>query len=171
MRGLIAEQRGDLLAAERLLLDALASNQTLGSQANQMTLLGDLGAVAQRLQHFERAADYYQRSLDLAEQLGSQPQQAICANNLGLLSLERSWPAQARQWFERELELATALDRLDLQSYARLGLARVLEIDYRFADALELAEQALALQEQLESHDRAAAEQLVGRLRRRAERR
>lgn len=171
MRGLIAEQRGDLLAAERLLLDALASYQRVGSPANQMTLLGDLGAVAQRLQHFDRAADYYQRSLGLAEQLGSQPQQAICANNLGLLSLERSWPAQARQWFERELELATDLDRLDLQSYAQLGLARVLEIDYRFAEALALAEQALALQEQLESLDRAAAEQLVGRLRRRGERR
>ena len=103
----------------------------------------------------------------MAEQLDNHEQQAICTNNLGLLELDRGRPSQARGWYERGLALANKLDRSDLIAYAQHGLARVLELEWRYHDALALAEQALAVQERLHDRDLEATQQLVDRLRRR----
>ncbi len=154
LHGLVAEQRGDLAAAERLFVEALALYREVKIPANQITILCDLGEVAQRLKQIDRADGYYQHALELAEQLGSQEHQAICANNLGLLALDRSRPSQARAWYERGLNLARAIRRDDLLAYAQHGLARVLEAEWRYDEALALAEQALELQERLQDRDR-----------------
>ncbi len=167
LHGLVAEQRGDLAAAERLFVEALALYREVKIPANQITILCDLGEVAQRLKQIDRADGYYQHALELAEQLGSQEHQAICANNLGLLALDRSRPSQARAWYERGLNLARAIRRDDLLAYAQHGLARVLEAEWRYDEALALAEQALELQERLQDRDREVTRQFVVRLRRR----
>jgi tetratricopeptide (TPR) repeat protein len=167
LHGLIAERRGDLEAAERYLIEALAMYRELKILPNQITILCDLGALAQRLKQIDRADGYYQHGLELAEQLGSQEHQAICANNLGLLAWERSRPSQARAWYERGLNLAFAIGRHDLLAYAQCGLARVFEAEWRYDEALDLAEQALELQEQLEEPSREVTRELVQRLRRR----
>jgi tetratricopeptide (TPR) repeat protein len=167
LQGLVAEQRGDLAAAERLFVEALAMYRELKIVSNQITILCDLGAVAQRLKQIDRADGYYQHALELAEQIGSQEHQAICANNLGLLAWDRSRPSQARAWYERGLNLALAIGRHDLVAYAQYGLARVLEVEWRYDEALDLAEQALELQENLRDRDREVTRELVMRLRRR----
>jgi len=167
LHGLVAEQRGDLEAAERWLVEALTLYRELKIASNQVTILCDLGGLAQRLKQIDRADGYYQHGLELAEQLGSKEHEAICANNLGLLALDRSRPSQARTWYERGLNLAFAIGRHDLVAYAQYGLARVLEGEWRYDEALDLAEQALELQERLQDRDREAIRQLVVRLRRR----
>jgi tetratricopeptide (TPR) repeat protein len=167
LRGLVAEQRGDLAVAERLFSEALAEYRELGNQANQAMILSDLGSIAQSLKQIERASGYYAQALELAEQLDNHEQQAICTNNLGLLELDRGRPSQARGWYERGLALANRLGRSDLIAYAQHGLARVLELEWRYHDALALAEQALAVQERLHDRDLEATQQLVDRLRRR----
>jgi hypothetical protein len=168
LQGLVAEQQGQVEAAERLFVESLATYRELKIPANQVAILCDLGSVAQRQKQLDRADGYYQHALELAEQLGSQEHQALCANNLGLLWLERGRPAQARSWYERGRSLALAIGRDELVAFALSGLARVLEGEYRYREALELAEQALALQERAQTRDREATRQLIARLRMRA---
>ena len=168
LQGLVAEQQGQVEAAERLFVESLATYRELKIPANQVAILCDLGSVAQRQKQLDRADGYYQHALELAEQLGSQEHQALCANNLGLLWLERGRPAQARSWYERGRNLALAIGRDELVAFALSGLARVLEGEYRYREALELAEQALALQERAQTRDREATRQLIARLHMRA---
>jgi len=168
LRGLIAQQRGDLDEAERRYKEALAAYRALGEESDEAIELNDLGNVARQREDYKKAERYFRQALALAEKLEDEEGQAVRAGNLGLLALDQGRPDEARAWFERELTLAREVGRRDLVASAQYGLARVLEEEGRYAEALPLAEEALRIREQLRHRDLEVTRRLVARLREKA---
>jgi tetratricopeptide (TPR) repeat protein len=99
------------------------------------------------------------------ERLDDKESQALYSGKLALLNLDRKRYAEARPWCERELALAKEVKRPDLLAQAQIALARVLEYEGDYAEALTMAEQALALRERMGQTGLKAAHELVNRLR------
>lgn len=167
LRGLVAEQRGDLEGAERIYTEALEECRTLGRKADEASILNDLAEVCFRRRDYEHAEKHYRQALALAEEMGDKEDQATFAGNLGNLALVQNNLAEAHRWYEHELKLAREAERYDLVSRAQSGLAYVLEKEGRHAEALPLAEEALQISERLRNRIRAGAgtRELVTRLR------
>jgi tetratricopeptide (TPR) repeat protein len=170
LRGLVAQQRGDLAEAERLFTEALAVYRDLGMKANRALVLNDLGSLARARKEYNQAENYYHQALALVEEAGYKTSQAISSSGLALLALARGLPAEARPWYERELALAKELGWLSLVANAQEGLAKVLEKEGRPAEALPLAEEALRIRERLREWTLDWTRQLVTRLREKAAR-
>lgn len=164
MRGMVAQQRGDLDEAERLLTEALTAHRDLGEETSQAIVLNDLGALTRERQDYDRAEGYYREALKIHEKLGETTYKTTVLGNLGSLALYRGRPAEAREWFERELPLAQEVGRQSLIAQAQSGLARVLEEEGRPAEALPLAQAALQIEDRSRSKDLEKARQLVARL-------
>ena len=168
MRGLAAEQRGELAEAERLYTEALSAYRKLKAPDNEATVLDGLGSIARALKAYDRAEGYYRQALAIAEGQKNREHEATFSGNLGNLALSRGRPAEARPWFERELPLAREVGRQDLVAQAQSGLARVLEEEGRPREALPLAEDALRISERLRDQNLEWTRQLVARLREKA---
>ncbi|MEH1770548.1 MAG: tetratricopeptide repeat protein [Nostoc sp.] len=125
--------------------------------------------VVDALKQGEGRASYYKQALAIGEKLGNKANQAACCSSLGLLALDRDRPTEARPWYERELALAQEVGRQSLVADAQGGLARVLEKEERYAEALPLALAALEIRERLREEGLDFSRQLVERLRCKAE--
>jgi tetratricopeptide (TPR) repeat protein len=79
--------------------------------------------------------------------------------------LDRDRPAEARRWYERSLLLAQQIGQRSSIAAAQAGLARVLEREGRYAEALTQAQAALQIREQLRDQGLAWTQALVARLR------
>ena len=167
-QGQIAQQRQNWAEAERLYQEALAIYRELGDEEVEAIALNDLGSVAQEQKEYDRAESYFKQALAIAEKLGLKQEQAYISGNLGSIALECDRPTEARLWYERELTLAKEVGRQDLVAHAQSGLARVLEAEGRYAEALSLAQSALEIREQLRDQNLDWTRQLVERLRRKA---
>ncbi|MFN6570030.1 tetratricopeptide repeat protein [Dendronalium sp. ChiSLP03b] len=168
LQGHIAKQRQHWAEAERMYQEALAIYRELGNEEDEAISLNDLGAVAQQQGHYDRAESYYKQALAIEEKLGNKEKQATYCSNLGLLALDRNRPSAARPWYERQLALAQEVGQQDSVAYAQAGLARVLEKERRYVEALPLAQAALEIRERLRHQDLDWTRQLVERLRRKA---
>lgn len=165
LRGLVAEQRGALDEAEQLYSEALEASRIHGKETDEASILNDLGDLSARRQNYERANTCYQDVLAIMERLDDKESQALYSGKLALLNLDRKRYAEARPWCERELALAKEVKRPDLLAQAQIALARVLDYEGDYAEALSMAEQALALRERMGQTGLKAAHELVNRLR------
>ncbi len=168
LQGVIAQQRKDGAEAERLYQEALAIYRELKDEKCEAIALNDLGGVMRSQRQYDHAESYYKEALAIEEKRGDKQGQAAYCGNLGLLALDRDRPSEARPWYERELALAQEVGRQDLVASAQVGLARVLEKEGRYADALPLAQAALDIQEHLRDQGLDFSRRLVERLRRKA---
>jgi tetratricopeptide (TPR) repeat protein len=168
MRGLIAEHRGDFDEAERLYQEVLATDRARGSEEDIAVDLHDLADLARQRENYEHAESYCQEALKLAEKIRNREYQAIFLNKLGLLALDREHPIQARSWFEQGLDLAREVGNLQQIACAQKGLARVMEADGCYREALALAEEALRIHERLRHSNLDETRQLITRLREQA---
>ncbi|MEH2306693.1 tetratricopeptide repeat protein [Nostoc sp.] len=167
-QGNIAEQRRDSAEAKRLYQEALVIYRELGDEECEAIALNDLGRVARSLGDFDRAESYYKQALAISEKLGNRGSQANFCGSLGLLALNRDRPTEARPWYERELALAQEIGQQTLIADAQSGLARFLEEEGRYAEALPLALTALEIRERSRDQGLDWTRQLVERLRRKA---
>ncbi len=167
LRGLLAQQRGDLDEAERLYTEALETCRDLGERADEAIVLNDLGALMRKRKKYDRAEGYYRAALEIAEKSDLRESQAYITGNLGLLALARERWDEARAYFERALPLAQEVGRKTTIAFAKWGLARVLEEEGRYAEALPLAEESLRIRERLRHMDVDESRELVARLRER----
>ncbi len=171
--GLVAEQRGDLQQAEQFYNQALDGCRNEGKPSDEISILNDLGDVARRQQQYDRAEEYYLQLFAKLEEMKDKANQAIYAGKLGILNLDRlefigltrTRIVDARKWYELEMNLAQEAGRQDLVAQAQSGLARVLEKEGKYTEALPLAEQALQTRERLRHHGRMGTRELVMRLR------
>ncbi len=128
--GEIARARGSLDAAGRRFQEAL---ETPGaSDKTRAAALNNLGEIARAGRRFDRALDYYRRSLALNEKLDYKPGLAANLANIGAVHLARGRGAEAVGWLERgHRAVFEAGDRLALpailttlgQAYAAAGQA------------------------------------------------
>jgi tetratricopeptide (TPR) repeat protein len=167
-QGNIAEQRQDWAEAERLYQEASAIYRELEDEDCEAIALNDLGGFARSQGHYDRAESYYKQALAIKEKLGNKEGQATYCCNLGLLALVRDRPTEARPWYDRVLTLAEEVGRQDLVATAKSGLARVLEEEGRYSEALSLALDALKVRERLRDQNLDWTRQLVERLQRKA---
>jgi len=164
LRGLVAQQRGDLEEAERLYTEVLAVYRDLGKEARQASVLNSLGSVLREQKKYARAEGYFREALALAEKIGNREYQTNFLGSLGVLALDRGRVDEAHEWFERALPLAEEMGRQDLIARAKWGLARVLEEEGRVAEALPLARAALKIRERLGDRSVESSRELVARL-------
>ncbi|MEH2080361.1 MAG: tetratricopeptide repeat protein [Nostoc sp.] len=169
LQGIIAHQRKDWVEAERLSQEALAIYRKLGDEEWEANALNDLGTVAQSQGHYDRAESYFKEALAIEEKRAGKTMHIAYLGNLGNLALNRNRPLEARLWYERELALAQEVGRQSLVAGAKAGLARVLEEEGRYTEALLLAQSALEIRERLRHKSLDWTRQLVKRLRRKAE--
>ncbi len=165
MRGLVAHQRKDFDAAERLCQDALAIYRDLKSDEDIADVLNGLGGLELERKHYDAAERYYREGLMLNEKLQNKEGMATQYGNLGLLALNRQRWAEAREWYEKALPWAREVGQQNLIASAQNGLAHVHEKDRRADLALPLAQEALAIDERLRSSNLGATKMLVERLR------
>ncbi|MEA5606156.1 tetratricopeptide repeat protein, partial [Nostoc sp. UHCC 0252] len=153
---------------ERLSQETLAIYRELKDEECEAIILNDLGGVTQKQGQYDRAEFYYKQALVIEEKRGGKAMQVAYLGNLGNLALERDHPTEARLWYERGLALAQEVGRQDLVAHAQSGLARVLEKEGHYTEALPLALAALKIQERLRNKGLDFSRQLVERLRRKA---
>ncbi len=165
LSGLVAEQRGDLDAAERLYAEALVACRTFGERKDETSLLNDLGDLAIRRKYYHVAEEYYRQAYDIYERQGETMDQLLMCSNLANLSLVRNRFDDARSWYELQFTLARKAGRQDLAARAQSGLARVLEKEGRYKEALSLAQESLQTRERLRHRDLDGTRELVARLR------
>ncbi|MEH2455110.1 tetratricopeptide repeat protein [Nostoc sp.] len=168
LQGNIAAQRKDWAEAERLYQEALAIYRELEDEKVEAIALNNLGGVALSRGQYDRAESYYKQALAIEEKLGNKEKQATYCASLGNLALDRDRPREARPWYERELALAQEVGRQDRVADAQSGLAKVLEEEGHYAEALPLALAALEIQERLRDQNLDWTRRLVERLRRKA---
>lgn len=165
LKGLVAEQRGDLAGAAALYTEALNACRELPDKPDEASILNDLGEISMRQRNYDRAEVCYKQALAAAEKAGDKESQAIFSGNLGNLFLVRGNLADAQRWYSHERTLAHEVGRADLVSRAQSGLSVVLEKEGRYAEALPLAEEALQIRERLRARTREGTRELVDRLR------
>ncbi len=165
LRGLIAEQRGDLPEAERRLPRRWPTFARRSMKPPRPSCSTTWAAWRGRRRGMSAQRDTIARHWRLTERRGNKEGESSFSVNLGRLALDRGRPAEARPWFERALRLAREVGRQDLVADAQWGLARVLEEEEKFAEALPLAEEALRVRERLGHMNIGSARELVERLR------
>ncbi|MEH2191894.1 MAG: tetratricopeptide repeat protein [Nostoc sp.] len=168
LQGNIASQRKNWIEAERFHQETLAIYRELEDEECEALALNDLGSAARSQGQYDRAESYFKEALAIAIKLGLKDQETYLSGNLGLLALDRDRPTEARSWYKRELDLAQQVGRQDLVATAQCGLARVLEEEGHYAEALPLALAGLEIQERLRDQSLDFSRQLVERLRRKA---
>ena len=166
VQGVIAERRQDWAEAERLYQEALVIYRKLGNEKREAIVLTDLGRFALLQGQYDRAESYFKQGLVIEEKLGNKEKQADSYGHLGLLALNRNRPTEARSWYDRELALAQKVGQQNSVAHAQSGLARVLEEEGRYAEALPLAQAALEIRERLRYRNLDFSRQLVERLQR-----
>jgi len=166
LQGLIAQQRQNWAEAKRLYQEALAIYRELGDEEVQAIALNNLGVVAQKQKQYDRAESYYKQALAINEKRGDKAKQATCSGDLGNVALDRDRPTEACLWYECQLALAKEVGRQDQVAAAQAGLARVLEEEGHYAEALSLAQSALEIRDRLRDQDLDWTRRLVERLRR-----
>lgn len=165
LSGLVAEQRGDVDEAERLYAEALVACRTFNERKDETSLLNDLGDLAIRRKYYNVAEEYYRQAYDIHERKGETMDQLLMCSNLANLSLVRNKFDEARSWYELQFTLARKAGRQDLAARAQSGLARVLEKEGRYKEALSLAQESLQTRERLRHRDLDGTRELVARLR------
>jgi tetratricopeptide (TPR) repeat protein len=125
--GVVAQSRGDRVAAEEWYSKALQIKEGLGDRPGLASTYFQLGRVAQDRSDLAAAEDWYRKSLEIEEALGNRAGLATTYHQLGVLASRRGDLAAAEEWYRKSLEIREALgDRPALAlSYGQLGLLAV----------------------------------------------
>jgi predicted ATPase/transcriptional regulator with XRE-family HTH domain len=146
--GNLARMQGDYLAADRLLIAALALRRTLDDSEGVAWALNSLGLVAGEQGQYARARGLHEESLVLFREIGGNAQ-AYALNYLGTMEQAMGDLGRAATLYEEGLTLA--LSRQDRLCVA-LGLHNLGEIAQargQVLDALALLEQSLTMRQEL----------------------
>lgn len=164
MLGLVAKQCGDFVEAERHYRAALAICRNLGVKGAQANVLSSLGSIARQQAEFAEAEQHYRKALILVQQIDDVEGQAIHAGNLTRLALDRKDFVQARVWLAQAMPLAQLIGRQDLIGNNKYHLAQVCEAEGKRKEALNLAQEAVAILGRLRHQNLAAAQAFLARL-------
>ena len=118
------------------------------SPPNKALVLPVLGAVAyiyNKLSRYDSAIDYYQQLLDRKKTLGEDEASMLgTMYNLGYVCQQNKLNSQAEEWYKQVLDPKKNCDD-KLRLITLQPLIRVLELEQEYDEALEYAEEALAL--------------------------
>ena len=152
---------GSLEDARRFFLEALelgGSNRALGARVEQ-----NLGIVANIQGELDRAFEHYLRSLEAYRACEDLHGCALAYHNLGMVSADRELFDDADSYFAQSLALAEGTGDVYLQGLCLVNHAEVDVARQRFENALQSAEAALAIFDQLDARGpKADAYRVIG---------
>ncbi len=149
--GATAALTGDVTAALRYDLEALAMHRESGDELETAERLGNIATRYLEIGDYARAYAALHQALDAFERLGERRGRAVALGNLGMLSLTIDDPHGAVDAFERSLALAVAVVDRSAEAYARTGLGKANEMLGRPREALLHYLKALRLNEAIGS--------------------
>lgn len=137
---------GELAAARETFHSALrgASSPQLRGRIEQ-----NLGILANIQGNLDAALAHYGRSLEAFLSCGDERGCAIAYNNLGMVSADRKLWGDAERFFGHSLEVATRIGDVHLRGLALLNQTEVFVARQRYDEALQSADAALAIFDQL----------------------
>jgi len=159
--GGIEFERGAMQRAREFLTEALVlggARPDLRSRIEQ-----NLGILATIHGDHDGALAHYAASLEACQLVGDEKGCAIAFHNLGMISADRSEWEAAERYYEQSLTIAERTGEVHLQGLCRLNHAEVLLALQDYDRALQSAEAALAIFDQLGSRmDKADAYRVIG---------
>jgi tetratricopeptide (TPR) repeat protein len=129
--GSVAQDRGDLTAAENWYRKSLEIKEALDNRPGMALTYHQLGILAQDRGDLTAAENWYRKSLEIKEALGNRPGAASTYHNLGIVAHDRGDLTAAENWYGKSLEIEEALgNRLGMaSSYHQLGIVAQLRGD------------------------------------------
>ncbi len=118
---------------------------------DEVELAGDyfnFGLVQYYIGNYEKALDYYFKTLTITIQSGYKYGEAMCYNNIGIVYLEQNKTAEALKYFNKSLKLALDLEAITLvaQNYDNIGETYIARKNYEEAELFFLKSQEIALE-------------------------
>jgi len=123
--GLIAQDRGNLDEAEKLLRESLEINRKLGRLEGQASQLGNLGLIAKARGNLDEAEKLLRESLEIFRKLGRLEGQANQLGNLGSIAKQHGDMTEARRLWTQSRDL-----------YARIGMPHMVKKVQGWLDGL-----------------------------------
>jgi tetratricopeptide (TPR) repeat protein len=122
--GVVAQNRGDLGAAEDWYRKSLEIEEALGDRPGMASSYHQLGNVAYLRGDLGAAEDWYKKSLEIKEALGDRPGMASTYHQLGIVAGRRGDLGAAEAWYKKSLEIKEALSNRPgmATSYHQLGM-------------------------------------------------
>ncbi|MET0136154.1 MAG: BTAD domain-containing putative transcriptional regulator [Kibdelosporangium sp.] len=143
--GVIAEQQGDLDAANSLYLESLELHEQAGMRHHEGPALMKIGSNRQYRGRFEEAAEYYARALASSQSLGSRHGEANALHYLGAVEFLLGRYEEAVEHNSRALAIYLDLGGRNDEAQARSHIARIHRVYQRYSESLTEARAALAL--------------------------
>jgi predicted ATPase len=119
----LASDMGEDEEADRIHAEARAVAVETTDRRALLILATAYGNILLRRGNFDKAADSFSESLELAEEAGRQESVATCLFNLGLAEVLRGRADDARLWLSQALELFRELADLEGIAYVLVALA------------------------------------------------
>ena len=135
-----------------LLEQALAA-QSSGDSAGSLTMLNYLGIGCQSLGQPQRAREYFERALPLAQAARSTAMEIIVLNNLGLTYRSEAQFTRALEFFQRALDQARQAGDHMNESVVLGNIGFVQFNLQQLPQAIETLNQALALTREVDNRD------------------
>ncbi len=107
--GVVAQERGELDAAQDWYRKSLAIDEKLGNRPGMAGAYHQLGMVAQGRGELDAAQEWYRKSLAINEELGNRPGMATNYHQLGKVAREGSELDAAREWYSKSLAIEEKL--------------------------------------------------------------
>jgi len=124
---------------------ALDTYTQLGDEMGVMKALNALGVSYQDLGRYDRAMDYYTRSLEEARKRGNRWREAVTLNNIGEVCLELGELKEALDYFLRAYEIVPDDGEAELSSNVLLNIGTTFYRMENWPLAREFTEKALVI--------------------------
>ena len=135
--GIVAEHRGNLLAAEKWNRQSLTIKEALSDRPGVAGSYHQLGIVAQRRGDLPAAEKWYRQSLTIWEAVGDRPGLARCYHHLGIVAQLRGDLRAAENWYCQSLAISEPLGHRSgmARGYHQLGMVAQVRGDLPAAES------------------------------------
>ena len=164
--------RGDSEAALKHFHAALAVHEDIGNSLGRANVLTNIGNAHFREARLEDALTSYAAALDLHRELADPLGEATVLGNMGNVHFKEGRPDEALEVYDEALTMHRQIGNLLGQANVLTNIGSVLTRQRQGKEALEVLEQARTIYQDVGARTKGleAVEQLIERLRRRAER-
>ena len=146
--GMLAQDRGEYVEAERRYTEALTINEELGNRDGMAASYHQLGMLAQDRGEYVEAERRYTEALTIKEELGNRDGMATSYHQLGMLAQDRGEYVEAERRYTESLTIKEELGNRDgmAASYHQLGMLAQLrgddvEAERRYTESLAIKEE------------------------------
>jgi tetratricopeptide (TPR) repeat protein len=143
---------GEYEGAARYFEEALTLFHELGDQMGVAAILNDLGVIASSREDYAKATTLLEEALETARELGHRSGELVVLSNLGEAQVGLGAYQEAEAGLRQVIEISESVGWSDLSETYRL-LAQAYLGQRRAAQALDAAQQALALGRETEAPD------------------